>query len=136
MSEIRKTALGAVFVSGLLLSSCIVERETNFVDCDYNPKPQSTDPDDPIYLLDTTNGLTNYKLVLGENTFLRNQQTGELEWRVSGVKQEMFPDDEIVVKDNTTERTADIHFKYGESFIRADITTECNSDKPLTPYHS
>ena len=136
MSELRKFAVGAVFVSGMLFSGCVIDRETNFVRCTYNPEPQSTNPDDPIYLLDTTNGLTNYQLVLGEHAFIRNQDTGALEWRVNGIKQEMFPDDEIVVKDRTTDRTADIVFKHGDAYIRADIATECNSEKPLTPINN
>ncbi len=133
MLEIKKAVIGSVVFSGMLFSACEIERETNFTKCSFNSEPQNTEPDSPVYLLDTTNGLANYTLVLGENVFVRNQKTGALEWRVGGIKQEMFPNNEIVVFDNTTDRTADIHFKHRESFIRADIATECNSNKPLTP---
>ncbi len=136
MLEIRKAVVGSIVVSGMLFSGCEMERDTNFMKCSFNTEPQNTDPGSPVYLLDTTNGLVNYKLVLGENVFVRNQKTGALEWSVGGIKQEMFPNNEIVVFDNTTERTADINFKHRESFISADIATECYSSKPLTPINN
>lgn len=136
MLEIKKAFLGSVVISGMIFSGCEIEREASFTKCSFNSEPQNTEPDKPVYLLDTTNGLANYTLVLGENVFLRNQETGVLEWRVGGTKQEMFPNNEIVVFDNSTDRTADIHFKHRESFIRADIATECNSEKPLTPINN
>ena len=132
MSEIRNFALGAAIASGIVFSGCVSERDTNFTWCnELDSSPQSTG-DSPIYLRENRLG-TNYKLTLGENKFLRNPNSGELEWIVKDIPQEMFPQDEIVVFDNTTDRTADIHFKHRESFIRADIATECNSNKPLTP---
>lgn len=132
MSEIRRFSIGAVIVSGLFFSGCETDREISFVKCDYYSGAQSTKPEDPVYLRENRVG-TNYKITLGENKFLRNRKTGELEWTVNGVLQEMFSKEEIIVYDAETERTADITFTHHESYIKADIATECNSNKPLTP---
>ena len=132
MLESRLFKIGGIALSGMLLfASCEQDRNTSFTRCEYDNNPQSTG-DEPIYLRENRIG-TNYELTLGENKFLRNPDTGVLEWIVKGVKQEMFPDNEIIVFDNHTGRTADLTISNHEKFIKVDITTECNSNKPQTP---
>ncbi len=134
MSEIRKLAIGAIVFSGTMLSGCVSERETNFTWCtERDSSPQSTG-DRPIYLRQNRLG-TNYELTLGENKFLRNRDSGELEWFVKDVPQEIIPQEEIVVFDNHSGRVADIQVTKRDKVIRLDITETCNSNQELTPIY-
>ena len=134
MSEMRKYAMAATVIGGALLSGCTEDQPVHFSRCSYNSGSESTG-ENPVYLQENAVRV-NYQLVLGENSFRRNTDTGLLEWRVGGVKQEMFPEEEIVVFDKTTERTAVVTFIRGKAHVRADIATECNSEKPLTPINN